>query len=76
MKLTKKVGSTNTIRKVWNDGKTVVLGVVGTVGDLLTEKLLKYADYDRDAWCYLSMDGKGYFEGTREDALSHVKEIR
>ena len=40
MKLTKKKGYEGTIRKVLNDEKTKVIGVVGTVRDLLAENLL------------------------------------
>ena len=35
MKFLKRKGDESTIRKVWNDDKTILYGVIGTVEDML-----------------------------------------
>ena len=42
MKFLKRKGDETTIRKVWNDDKTILYGVVGTVEDMLKVGLLEY----------------------------------
>lgn len=73
--LKRKEFENTTIRKVVNDEKTEVLGVVGTVGDMLKVGLLEYCDFDRDVWCFLSKKGSGMndrFGHTREEATAHI----
>jgi hypothetical protein len=53
VKFTTKKGDTSTIRKVWSNDKEVCYGIVGTVGDLLTAKILTYCDYKEDGWAFL-----------------------
>ena len=50
MKFMKKRNYDGSLRKVWSDDKEVCFGVVGTVGDLLKEGILEYADYSRLFW--------------------------
>lgn len=62
-----------TIRKVANDEKTEVVGIVGTVGDLLKVGILEYCDYERTAWCYIPKHGNNArFGNTREEATKGV----
>lgn len=76
MKFLKRKGYENTtFRKVVNDEKTEVFGVVGTVGDLLKIGLLDFCDYDRDTWCFIAKPGNGLndrFGHTREEATAHI----
>ena len=46
MKLLKKHGYEGSIRKVANDEKTKVLGIIGTVEDLVAEHVFDYCDAD------------------------------
>lgn len=43
-----------TVRKVWNDDRTVCLGVVGTVGDLLREGIFEFCAWSPDTWSFVS----------------------
>lgn len=61
-----------TIRKVVNDEKTVVIGIVGTVGDMLKIGLLEECDGNPNDWCFLSKDGKAKFAPTRQWATAHL----
>lgn len=74
MKFLKRKGfEETTVRKVVNDEKTEVFGVVGTIGDLLKVGILEYCDYERDAWCYIPKHGNGArFGNTREEATEGV----
>lgn len=77
MKFLKRKGlDDTTIRKVVDDERTTVFGVVGTVGDMLNVKLLEWCDYDRDHWCFLAKPGCGLadrFGRSREEATSHIE---
>lgn len=49
MKFMKNKGyEETTLRKVRNDDKTILYGVVGTVGDLLKVGILDWCDYDKE----------------------------
>lgn len=64
-----------TLRKVVNDEKTEVLGIVGTVGDMLKTGLLEWCDYDRGLWLFIPKTGSGlkdHFGHTREEATAHI----
>lgn len=78
MKLLKKKGYTGTVRKITNDEKTEVLGVVGTFRDLMKEGLVKEViNYSYDTWCCITgignriecWDGIG---ATREEAIKNA----
>lgn len=77
MKFLKRKGyEATTIRKVVNDEKTNVLGVVGTVGDMLKVGLLEWCDYDCDLWVFLSKPGSRLndrFGNTREEVTAHIR---
>lgn len=47
MKFLKRKGDESTIRKVWNDDKTILYGVIGTVEDMLKVGLLEYCGYPK-----------------------------
>lgn len=72
MKLKKRKGYNNSIRKVCDDSSHTI-GFVGTVKDLLLEDVLEYCDYDLDGWVFLDTDGRrALFGKTREDVLRGV----
>lgn len=75
MKFTRKKDDISTIRKVWNDEKTVCYGVVGTIGDFLSSGILTQSTYDRDKWLYLPKESpdNGQVGNTREEAVRHIK---
>lgn len=65
-----------TIRKVWTSDKEVCFGLVGTVEDLLKEKVLEWCDYNDDIWVfipYLGILQEANFGKTREEAVSKIK---
>ena len=66
-----------TLRKVRNDDKTVLYGVVGTVGDLLNVGILDWCVYDKDLWLFLPKSNiqDGHFGKTREEACEVIKEV-
>lgn len=77
MKLTMKKNSSNSIRRVWNDDKTKLLGVVGTVEDLLADGWLSGYEDIHSLWCFLAIprsNNKDSFGPTRESVLADVKE--
>lgn len=73
MVLTKKKNYSGTIRKVWNDDKTKVLGLIGTVGDLLGEGVFESCDVDRDWWAGIHNDSdlRTVFGRTRDELISN-----
>lgn len=75
MKITRKKNDTSTIRTIWNDDKTKTLGVVGTIGDLMSAKILTYCDWPDDRWVFIPyLKGEAKFGKTRDDVISFVKE--
>lgn len=77
MKFTKKRNYTGTIRKVWSNDKEVCYGAVGTVGDMLKEGVLEYADYTPETWVFIPAPGimhRVRFGKTREDAIAQLPE--
>lgn len=75
MIFTKKRDCNSSIRKVWSNDKEVCFGVVGTVGDLLKENILEYADYSPDTWAFIPALGvmqKPWFGKTRGAALANL----
>lgn len=75
MKALKKRGYEGTIRKIANDEKSVIYGVVGTVKDLLKEGILSYCDFSPDDWCFISNDRtkEDVFGKDRQCVLDAVK---
>lgn len=71
MRYLKKKGDETTMRKVTSDDKAIVLGVVGTVGDLLNAGVLDYCDFDKDAWCFIKKNGVARFGATRAEAVGN-----
>ena len=78
MKLLKRRDDNGSIRKVWSDDREVCFGVVGTVGDLLQEGILEYADYPPETWAFIPAPGviqKPRFGKSREDALANLPKM-
>ena len=78
MKFMKRRGDNGSIRKVWSDDKEVCFGVVGTVGDLLQERILEYADCSPETWAFIPSPGviqKPWFRATREAALENLPKM-
>lgn len=71
MKLIKRKGHDNTVRKVYNDDRTKVYGVVGTVEDLLKEGIFDYCDYSGETWAFVNQKLSAVFGRTREEVLPH-----
>ena len=77
MKFLKRKGDETTIRKVWNDDKTILYGVVGTVEDMLKVGLLEYCGYPKTVWCFLANPETSLsdqFAPTKEEAVKEVEE--
>ena len=53
MKLTKRKDYTGSIRTVWNDAKTVRIGLIGTVRDFLDAGLFDRCDAPDDRWAFI-----------------------
>jgi hypothetical protein len=56
MKFVKKKDYTGTIRKVTNDEKSKVIGIVGTVADLLSEGIFESCNASPETWVYIPMN--------------------
>ena len=69
MKFLKKHNYEGTLRKITDDNKTGVLGIVGTVEDLIKERVLDYCDAPRESWCCVRPDYKAFFAENRADAI-------
>ena len=79
MKFLKRKGDETTIRKVWNDDKTILYGVVGTVEDMLKVGLLEYCGYPKTVWCFLANPETSLsdrFAPTREEAVKEAEESK
>lgn len=75
MRFLKKKGNGTTVRKVVNDDKTVVYGVVGKVGDLLKEGLFSYCDYPCNDWAFIANNTSNVIFGeSREDVTERIEE--
>lgn len=77
MKLTKKKNDDSTLRRIWNDEKTEILGVVGTFKDLLAAGIVeKVTQYSFDTWCCIPAPGRiERWDGigaTREQAINNA----
>lgn len=75
MKFMKRHDDNGSIRKVWSDDQEVCFGVVGTVGELLQEGILEYADCSPETWAFIPAPGviqKPWFGKTRKDALANL----
>lgn len=65
-------------KKAWSDDKKRCFGVVGTIGDLLREGILEYADYSPETWAFIPAPGviqKPWFGPTREAALANLPKM-
>lgn len=75
MKFTKKKDDASTIRKVYNDDKTILYGLVGKIGDLLKAGILDWSDYPDALWLFLGVNSyiPDHCGKTREEALSDLE---
>lgn len=65
-----------TVRKVRNDDKTILYGVVGTVADLIMVGIITWCVEDKDLWLFLPESNiqDGHFGKTRAEACEVIKE--
>ncbi len=77
MKFLQKRDYTGTVRKIVNDDKTEVLGIVGTFKDLMDLGIVEQVtNYSWDTWCCIP--GPGRIENwngigaTREEAIKNA----
>ena len=78
MKFMKRRDDNGSIRKVWSDDREVCFGVVGTVGDLIQDGILEYADYSPETWAFIPAPGviqQPRFGKSREDALVNLPKM-
>lgn len=75
MKLTKKKSDDSTIRKVYNDDKSICYGLVGKISDLLKEGVLEWSDYPGYLWLFLGINSStpDRYGKTREEALEGIE---
>ena len=64
-----KTLESTTIRKAYNDDKSVLFGLIGTVEDFLNVGLLDYCDYLPQTWCFLLPLGNRAFFAKDRDAI-------
>lgn len=74
MKLLKKRDYAGTVRKIVNDDKTEMLGIVGTFEDLMAIGIVEeVTNYSWDTWCCIPFPGRiNTWDGigaTREEAI-------
>ena len=74
MRFTKKKDDTSTLRKVWNDDKTVCFGIVGTVDDLLSSKIFDYYNGPKGLWAFVPRTdvNNAQFGDSREAACRDI----
>lgn len=78
MKLTKRKDCTGSIRTVWNDDKSIRLGMLGTVQGFLDAGVFKSCDAPGSYWAFISMREDGgpgvvQFYRTRDDVLTAAR---
>ena len=74
MKFLKKRDYAGTVRKIVNDDKTEVLGIVGTFKDLMDLGIVEQVtNYSWDTWCCIPSPGRSEtwkgIGATREEAI-------
>lgn len=74
MKLRNKRGA-QTVKQVFNNEETEVIGIVGNVGEILQLNILTSCDYSLRGYAFIYADGsKVYFGDTQEEALLNVRD--
>lgn len=74
MRFTKKKDYQGTVRNVWNDDKTELLGTVGTFEDFMKLRIIeKFTNYSGDTWICIPVLGRidtlNGIGATREEAI-------
>lgn len=75
MKFTKKIGSVDSIRKVWTDDRSKVIGICGLVSDMVASGRLNSDDPDIDdldiegVWCLIDHFGRIFEFASSRDGL-------
>ena len=78
MKFTTRKDYDGTIRKVWTDDKSQLLGLVGEIGDLIKEGIIESRgghQYSYDTWMCIPIadfDTVTGFGATREEAVRNA----
>ena len=70
MKLLNRKGNETTLRKIANDEKTKILGVVGTVRGLLQEHVFDYCEDNPNRWACVRADYEAFFGDSRDEAIA------
>lgn len=70
----KKSGAENSIRTVKDDGKAVIYGCMGTVGDLKAAGILEMCDAPDETWCFLASARKSGSPG-EYDCFADTKDF-
>lgn len=75
MKLLKKHGYKGTIRKVTDNKRIAITGIIGTVGDLIDAEIFEDCNCPREMWAYVPNDKmiKVKFAKTREEVVAEAK---
>lgn len=78
MILTRRKNYTGSLRTVWNDEKTVCLGILGTVQGLLDTGIFDRCNAPGDRWAFIpcregGQPGEAQFYHTREDVLTAAR---
>ena len=76
MKFFQKRNDTSTIRKVWDDEKTICYGIVGTMADLSAANIITLAEGgDPGMWLFIANLGvihKDHMGTTRDEACEEL----
>lgn len=73
MRYLKRKNYDGTIRKVVSDDGSKALGIVGTVGDLIKEGVLDFADCSGSLWAFIQVGSyKAWFGYSRSDAVDNA----
>ena len=67
-----------TIRKVTNDEKTKVFGIIGTVEDLWKKEIIEWSDYPARTWLFIpapNTDFQSRAGDTRIEVLTHLMSV-
>lgn len=73
MKLMKRKDLECTIRTVWNDEKTMPIGLIGTAYDLKRYNIFSLYDGE-NLWCFIPCNGKNVIlKNSREEIIEYIK---
>ena len=70
----KRANYEGSIRKVYNDDKTEILGLIGSIDDLLKEGIMDSCEFPKSDWCFIPQNcSLPMFDESKEKLIDQMK---